>query len=309
MTFYPLESRDWRDDVCIGYRNAGILMTVIFVIYTAIFFQAMKISRGSKTPYNIFSAHRAHVTRGGGSTRARTALLYAAVLMYLFTFVVLVCTWIKSSPKYIYISAPGTIIQIFTSLTIIISDVILIWRISVIIGHNIPIIALPVLGVLAELALLFACAGISDFLEQEAGVPGGYITYILPIVSFCTTVYCTIVIAVRLIREKSLLNGMGMRTMGSALEIIVESALLYSTVLLAHVLVASLTDKYNGDVEYVYTQALVICAAGMSPTLIVARVMSGKSCYGAVRDKELNLTATEVDLEHTGKQDVDFVQK
>ncbi|KAK0185027.1 hypothetical protein F5146DRAFT_1167916 [Armillaria mellea] len=86
----------------------------------------------------------------------------------------------------------------------------------------------------------------------------------------CTTLIITRIVAVAR-RQRGML-GMGLRTYRGVLEILVESAALYSISYLLLMIFYPLSG--NG---YMFAQMLVYPITGIAPTLIIARVASGRA--------------------------------
>ncbi|KAK0471770.1 hypothetical protein IW261DRAFT_1313926, partial [Armillaria novae-zelandiae] len=86
-----------------------------------------------------------------------------------------------------------------------------------------------------------------------------------------TTILCTLLIIYRIITVSH--AGMGIRTFRGIIEIIVESAFIYSIALLVYIVL--ITCNSYGEP---YIDILAGFAWGIAPTLIVGRVAAGHTC-------------------------------
>ncbi|KIY62413.1 hypothetical protein CYLTODRAFT_494656 [Cylindrobasidium torrendii FP15055 ss-10] len=282
---------------------AAIITTVTFSMYTIIFILALwKVMKRSKwRPTNAFSQHRESVVRGDRSW-SQAILVVATIVMYCLTVVNVAFSWQRENSAHDtgVEASPGpreawnpaeNIIQITTESVIFLADCTVLWRLWLILGREMQLVlVVPALGLIAEFVML--CM-VERFVRNEPYFRGAAINLIVfPLMSLFTTAYCTTAIILRIVRHSKLLGMSALSSMSKVLEIIVESALLYSVTLLAHSIVA-LLDRYKFCTEnYIYTYGVVACAAGLCPTLILARVMQGSSegGKGDVESVDLNLT-------------------
>ncbi|KIY62410.1 hypothetical protein CYLTODRAFT_494654 [Cylindrobasidium torrendii FP15055 ss-10] len=282
-------------------RVAAIITTVTFSIYTVIFVLALwKVARRSKwRPSNAFSRHRESVVRGDRSL-SQAVLIIVTIVMYGLTVVNVAFSWQRKNSSYDTGRGPSpreawnpaeNIIQITTESVIFLADCTVLWRLWIVFGQEVRLLlVIPALGLLAEFVML--CM-VERFVRNEPYFRGAAINLIVfPLMSLFTTAYCTIAIILRISRHSRLLGTSGLSSMSKVLEIVVESALLYSIALLAHSIVALLDRYLLYTTNYMYTYGVVACAAGLCPTLILARVMQGSSRDGKCHSDSdtLNLT-------------------
>ncbi|KAJ7643222.1 hypothetical protein B0H17DRAFT_1104685 [Mycena rosella] len=158
------------------------------------------------------------------------------------------------------------------SVNTLIADCVLIWRCWVIWSRNWIIILLPAMCTVAGGAL-----GFRSIAEQAAYVlnpkldRAAFVDFATPYfaLSLVTTSLATILIVFRIMTmsEPATRKSKGY---GKLIEIIVESAALYSVALI--VFLPFLVQKSNDDA---YPQAVLAQMTGIGPTLIVARVSFG----------------------------------
>ncbi|KAK0184777.1 hypothetical protein F5146DRAFT_1144895 [Armillaria mellea] len=97
-----------------------------------------------------------------------------------------------------------------------------------------------------------------------------FILYISFLVA--TTIFCTLLIICRIVSISHVPGGMGIRLYRGVIEIIVESALIYSVSLLVYVILVT-RESPGGP----YADVIASSARGIAPTLIVGRVAAGFS--------------------------------
>ncbi|KAK0486750.1 hypothetical protein EDD18DRAFT_1110977 [Armillaria luteobubalina] len=105
-------------------------------------------------------------------------------------------------------------------------------------------------------------------LDESAYGPLGIWMVLYTSFIMVTTILCTLLIIYRILAVSH--RGMDIRTFRGIIEIIVESALVYSITLLLY-LVFVACNSYGGN----YLSALAAFARGIAPTLIVGRVAAG----------------------------------
>ncbi|KAJ7068609.1 hypothetical protein C8F01DRAFT_1247109 [Mycena amicta] len=110
------------------------------------------------------------------------------------------------------------------------------------------------------------------FLRHEALPRDAYVQFSAPyfILSLCTTLLCTLLILLRIVLMTRASLGK-LRSYGAVIEMVVESAALYSATLIAFIALGSFSENDA------YPQAILGPMTGIAPTLIVARVSLGLS--------------------------------
>ncbi|KAK0238341.1 hypothetical protein EDD85DRAFT_505280 [Armillaria nabsnona] len=159
-----------------------------------------------------------------------------------------------------------------SALNIIVADCTIIWRCWVVWGQSWKVVALPILFVVCGIF-----CGIKLVVHQYMVSSGDNTVTKWAVATIAATlatnVLCTTLIITRIIgvarRQRSMLS-MGLRTYRGVLEILVESAALYSISYLLLMIFYPLSG--NG---YMFAQTLVYPITGIAPTLIIARVASG----------------------------------
>ncbi|KAJ7641269.1 hypothetical protein FB45DRAFT_1124869 [Roridomyces roridus] len=116
---------------------------------------------------------------------------------------------------------------------------------------------------------------------QSGGDPNSFVDYARPYFCMCllTTLLATFLIVFRILwltREDSTRNGSAtaFSSYRAVIEMVVESAFLYSATLAIYIALLYGSETGNADG---YAQALLIDMTGIAPTLIVARVSFGNS--------------------------------
>ncbi|KAK0477745.1 hypothetical protein EDD18DRAFT_1020434, partial [Armillaria luteobubalina] len=157
-----------------------------------------------------------------------------------------------------------------------------VWRCWIVWGHHWLIILMPVLCLLAAtgivnsgnlaMKVLYTYHSVHDTINsmQDASVYGTSGLWIILYTSFtmATTILCTLLIIYRILTISH--RGMGIRTFRGIIEIIVESALIYSSTLLVYLILVA-CKSHKGT----YFAILASFARGIAPTLIVGRVAAG----------------------------------
>ncbi|KAJ7256395.1 hypothetical protein C8J57DRAFT_564202 [Mycena rebaudengoi] len=158
------------------------------------------------------------------------------------------------------------------STNILISDCVLIWRCWTVWNYNWRIVVLPIICTLVGTALGFR--SIADqaayILNPELDIDM-FVDFATPyfILSLVTTLLATLLIVVRIL-TMSEHNTRRERGYGRVIEIVVESALLYSVTLIIF-----LPFLIRGADEQGIVQSFIAQMTGIAPTLIVARVSFG----------------------------------
>ncbi|KIY67998.1 hypothetical protein CYLTODRAFT_275330 [Cylindrobasidium torrendii FP15055 ss-10] len=175
---------------------------------------------------------------------------------------------------------------------ILLADIILAWRLWLIVGHSqYQSMIVPVAGIVIELVTLSLSTQLA---------------YYFPLVSLITTAYCSSAIIFHVFRQNSRLGWQGVRSMGKITQAIIESALLYSIVLLVHTAAA-----WTGNPDIAaYTVPLVTVISvrhemissitrsnrfkGIAPTWIVVRFVGHGSAAEGDRGHGENLMLSEL---------------
>ncbi|KAJ7107560.1 hypothetical protein C8R44DRAFT_322176 [Mycena epipterygia] len=214
-------------------------------------------------------------------------LFLPLIAMYILSTVHVACRWLLIRNAFIdHADTPtSTLIYltqsplwltvlaavVFTTNTLI-SDFVLIWRCWTVWNRNWKVVLLPIVCTLVGTGL-----GFRSIAEQAAYVinpnldRNAFIDFATPyfILSLVTTSLATVLIILRILTmtEQTTRKSRGY---GRVIEIVVESAILYSVsliIFLPFLIRASYDDGY--------AQGVVAQLTGMAPTLIVARVSFG----------------------------------
>ncbi|KAJ6568676.1 hypothetical protein B0H19DRAFT_1256401 [Mycena capillaripes] len=158
----------------------------------------------------------------------------------------------------------------------ILADCVIIFTCFAVWNRDWRAIALPVLTALSSTALgILTVFETARFIESGAD-PNTFVDYARPYFCLClaTTLVATFLIVFRIIRVSHGTSALGFAGYGAVIEMVVESAFLYSANLVVYIalLYGSGTTDNDG-----YAQAVLIEMTGIAPTLIVARVSFGLS--------------------------------
>ncbi|PBK91832.1 hypothetical protein ARMGADRAFT_188908 [Armillaria gallica] len=228
---------------------------------------------------------------GSRSTNSisKTRIYMGCMITILYTLctIQVAVSWIELRNAFVY----GTSVQsrydlivaplpleitsaVASALNIIVADCTIIWRCWIVWGQNRKVVVLPIIFVLSGIF-----CGIRLVVHQYTVSSGDDVVTRWAVATIATTlgtnVLCTTLIITRIIsvarRQRGML-GIGLRTYRGVLEILVESAALYSTSYLLLMILYPLSG--NG---YMFAQMLVYPITGIAPTLIIARVASGQA--------------------------------
>ncbi|KAK0232032.1 hypothetical protein EDD85DRAFT_792938 [Armillaria nabsnona] len=159
------------------------------------------------------------------------------------------------------------------ALNFIIADCTIIWRCWVVWAHDWRITILPIFFVIGE--IVCGTNGVIQLFKISMKVDETGIVWALATIATTlgTDILCTALIISRILYVARGHRGImgGIRTYRGVLEILIESAALYSITLVVWMILYPLEG--NG---YMYPQALVYPVTGFAPTLIVLRVASGQ---------------------------------
>ncbi|KAJ7445651.1 hypothetical protein FB451DRAFT_1292718 [Mycena latifolia] len=214
-------------------------------------------------------------------------LLLALVAMYTLATIHAACRWLlvknafidhgdTSTTTLLYLIQPPLWLAVLPAISLttntLISDCVLIWRCWTVWNRNWFIVILPICCTLAGAGL-----GYRSIAEQAAYIinpkldRNAFVDFATPYfsLSLVTTCLATILITFRIISmtEPAARKARGY---GRIIEIVVESAILYSVSLIVF-----LPFLVKGSFDDGYPQAVVAQMTGIAPTLIVARVSFG----------------------------------
>ncbi|KIY64325.1 hypothetical protein CYLTODRAFT_493219 [Cylindrobasidium torrendii FP15055 ss-10] len=260
-----------------NYLGTNITLSVLYVPYALLLVLALHRTRlrVKSQPSNIYSAHRQNVLGGATLSWSYIVLIAAVVLMFIFTTVAMVFRWIIFYMDHLYddmsvltMLLVAQVPLLMMGLNVLLADIILIWRSWIIHGRAVWVVLFPSIGVVADIVGL-----VLTFTERTK--PTTFSALALPVlfpaISLVVTGYCTIVIAIRIMRLNRLQGG-AFWAAAPVLQIIVESAMLYSAALVLDILSVFVVARLNE-----YSQVLVLVTAGMCPTWILTRIISGQS--------------------------------
>ncbi|KAJ6455004.1 hypothetical protein C8R45DRAFT_1037052 [Mycena sanguinolenta] len=175
-----------------------------------------------------------------------------------------------TNPTFTQVVLPATLLVVNTLL----ADCVLIFRLYTVWNHDWRVIVLPVMSTIGGTVLGILTVIESGNFIKDGGNSNAFVDFAIPYFSMClvTTLLATILIVFRIFWLTRAQAGSAFSGYRSVIEMIVESALLYSVTLIVYIalLVASATDNNDG-----YAQAILIHMTGIAPTLIVARVSFG----------------------------------
>ncbi|KAF8907168.1 hypothetical protein CPB85DRAFT_844423 [Mucidula mucida] len=171
--------------------------------------------------------------------------------------------------------AGGLAGSVLRSLNVALADLVLIWRCWVLYGRSWKAAGAPAICLIAELV---ACGiVIAGLAKQSGAILDAQVNWVLLYYSMIvvTNSLCTILILTRIVRTSD-----NLKTYRGVIEIIVESAVMYSIIYIALVVVYGY-EYYSPRVKvmgaYAYPLLMSYSISGIAPTLIIARVMAGHS--------------------------------
>ncbi|KAJ7649363.1 hypothetical protein DFH06DRAFT_1475776, partial [Mycena polygramma] len=172
----------------------------------------------------------------------------------------------------------------FFCLNVFMADCLFIWRCWTVWNRRWTIVIFPMLATAcgAVLAGIIVANQVTAAQRSEAFAAAKKSTEFIQLstiyfsLSVATSLSTTFLITLRIVllqrMSKRLGNGAHSRSLNSIIEILIESALLYSVVLLAFVIL-----DVKKDVNLGYAQNIHAQMAGLAPLLIILRVAAGKS--------------------------------
>ncbi|KAG7447941.1 uncharacterized protein BT62DRAFT_1074475 [Guyanagaster necrorhizus] len=172
------------------------------------------------------------------------------------------------------------------------ADTALIWRCWVVWGHRWLIVLIPILCTItsATIKSIQTYRGLRDMVDSvsQESAQGTSIdlTTVYIAMALTTTLLCTILIVYRIVSIGGARYASGIRTYRGAIEVVVESAALFSASLIVYVALVA-----RNNVADDYLDVIAAAFRGIAPTLMVGRVASG---HARPDDswKETALTAT-----------------
>ncbi|KAK0430040.1 hypothetical protein EV421DRAFT_1913494 [Armillaria borealis] len=164
-------------------------------------------------------------------------------------------------------------VSIAGGISTLLADTSLIWRCWTVWGRRWVIVLIPIVCTLTGTAIKILDTyhlmhdtpdNAQDLLSYGSAAIWSilYISFLM-----ATTIFCTLLIIYRIV---SITGGTGIRLYRGVIEIIVESALIYSVSLLMYVVLVA-RESPGGP----YADAIASSARGIAPTLIVGRVAAG----------------------------------
>ncbi|KAF9029914.1 hypothetical protein BDZ89DRAFT_692247 [Hymenopellis radicata] len=167
------------------------------------------------------------------------------------------------------------IYDLLQGLNIFLADLILIWRCWVLYGSSWRIAS--VLAGCLIIEIVSACAlVVFDCTNQLFGSQKTAWIFIYYSITVVTNCLCTFLILYRIVRISGVLASL--RTYRGIIEMLIESAFVYSVTYIVYLVVFGCKGSSPFPAGYeLYPAVLSNSITGIAPTLIVARVMAGKT--------------------------------
>ncbi|KAK0482443.1 hypothetical protein IW261DRAFT_1032832 [Armillaria novae-zelandiae] len=219
--------------------------------------------------------------------RARIYMGCITTSLYIFSMIYVIASWIEFRYAFVFATSLCNRYDLWysllswdvmavmaTAVNLIIADCTIIWRCWVMWNHDWRAIILPILFVIGEIA-----CGISSVVRQFTvsvnDETGKHWAEAIMAATVGTNVLCTTLIVGRIIFLARGNHGVmcGIRTYRGVIEILVESAALYSILYV----VLAILYLLNGN-GWMYPEASVWPVTGIAPTLIILHVASGHAC-------------------------------
>ncbi|KAK0196981.1 hypothetical protein F5146DRAFT_1013617 [Armillaria mellea] len=175
------------------------------------------------------------------------------------------------------------------------ADTALIWRCWIVWGRRWLIVLIPILCTItsATIKSIQTYHGLRDLVDNvsQSSAQGTSIdlTTVYIAMALATTLLCTVLIVYRIVSVSGAEYASGIRTYRGAIEVVVESAALFSVSLIIYVALVA-----HNSVADDYLDVIAAAFRGIAPTLIVGRVASGHARPDHSW-KEIALTATPFD--------------
>ncbi|KAF8904248.1 hypothetical protein CPB85DRAFT_1437918 [Mucidula mucida] len=166
--------------------------------------------------------------------------------------------------------------NVLRGLDVILADMVLIWRCWTMYGHNWKLAVGPSLFLITEtISFIFILLSDSD---DDGWIGLATVNWVLVYytMTVVTNTVCTALILYRMLRFND--AGVSIRTYRGIIELLVESAVVYSLIYIT-LLVVYAYEFYTPDLPfmrwYFYPQVLSWSITGITPTLIIIRAMAG----------------------------------
>ncbi|KAK0209814.1 hypothetical protein IW262DRAFT_496016 [Armillaria fumosa] len=258
------------------YFNEIVVYALMHGIYTCIL---------ATTLWNIFSSK---TSKNGAS---RVLMVFAIILLYIISTIAFAFFWFFV--RFGFIDNGQDALTVFTGLTgfnsqwtaaqisagvtgiigTVIADGAMIWRCFIVWGERWFIVFIPVLCLIAETVVksLQVYHNLHDVIENdefsEFGSRIDWTTLYLSLV-LATTLMCTLLIVYRILSVGGIKAGL--RSYRGVVEVVVESAALYSAALIIYI--AFISRNMLGSS---YIDIITASIKGIAPTLLVGRVAAG----------------------------------
>ncbi|PBK63363.1 hypothetical protein ARMSODRAFT_541034 [Armillaria solidipes] len=261
-----IEIQTWLDD----NLNSYILGCYVHGIYTGLFgiaiWQLLAVTKISK---------------------ARIYMGCIITVLYIFSMIYVAATWIVFSRAYVFATSFRarynlmfspvlweTVADTASGLNLIIADCTIIWRCWAVWAHDWRVTIFPIFFVIGG-----TFCGVNIVVHQfvasfcRDGTETNWAVATI-VATLGTNILCTALIVGRIVYVARGHRGVmgSIRTYRGVLEIVVESAALYSTTFVVLMILYPLEGN-----EYMYPQALIFSVTGIAPTLIILRVASGQA--------------------------------
>ncbi|KAK0191493.1 hypothetical protein F5146DRAFT_603792 [Armillaria mellea] len=275
--------------------NQTILLGLLQGIYTCLF------------GYTFWTLFSTRVTPNNVGRKLMAATIF---LLYVFTTISFSFDW--AFQRYAYVANGETFYTVFLALeavgpwwrtyrlvtgitggiNTVLADIPMIWRCWVIWSENWLIVTPAIICTVAgTLSKVFQIYGYMSNGSSDIGRTSGYATKIdwsILYLSFtlATTVLTTLLIIYRIVKVANSPYSIGHRSYRRVIEILVESAALYSISVIVYMgLVAS------NDQSAYYADAIMAYTKGIAPTLLVVRVASGQERSSDKVSQETRVTS------------------
>ncbi|KAJ6523042.1 hypothetical protein B0H19DRAFT_1277124 [Mycena capillaripes] len=158
----------------------------------------------------------------------------------------------------------------------VLADCVIIFRCFAVWNRDWRVIVLPVLTTLGSTGLGILTVFETVRFSETGADPNTFVDYARPYFCLClaTTLVATFLIVFRILRVSHGNSGLGFSGYRGVIEMVVESAFLYSANLVVYIALLYGSETTDNDG---YAQAVLIEITGIAPTLIVARVSFGLS--------------------------------
>ncbi|KAK0496545.1 hypothetical protein EDD18DRAFT_209398 [Armillaria luteobubalina] len=260
------EVQTWLDD----NLNSHILGYYVHGVYTGLFGMAI---------WQLLAVKKI--------SRARICMGCIITALYTFSVVRVIASLDENSRTYVsatslrarynLANSPfvlwDTVGFTMSGLNLIIADCTIIWRCWVVWAHSWKVTILPILFVIGGIVCGVNVVVHQDTVssDDETGTKWSVATMAT---TLGTNILCTALIVARIVYVARGHRGIlgGIRTYRGVLEILVESAALYSLTFIILMILYPIEGS-----GYMYPQALSFPVTGIAPTLIILRVASGEA--------------------------------